>query len=812
MQPTLAPAATAGPPLSQRDLIAGEQFLREVFSRFLTFKSHSLYFPRADDEPAAEGFGDDFALAMHLPGERKVMIPLAADGRLLGVFVARGVSLSAPRTVLPLLPRIAAMALAQARLARAVDTDPVTGLARGEALTRAVEREIELVQDRILPGSASLVDPGLGGPRGGFGLVLLDLDYFSRVSGQHGFLAAEAVLAAIGNLFGRLSPQPGLAARLHDDLFAVFVPGASAARCRETAEHLTRELSRLTFPTQATGEAFALTASAGCVAYPQDMRGGQFVAAPAEQARILLRKAKKALAVAKDLGRDQVMAYHRILAEGGTVLETLPLSRLSVSLGRWVDAEAGQRFLVWSPRNERPRDIRKSDGERVSGRGPTLIKGEIVLMDVGEDMAFAEVLQLADPHLTIEPGDRLLLAPQAGDEAGHAGTADAPPRRDKVTGLYEHRDFLRLVAADREKHASHALALILLPEPAGERRSGRPAEADMAEAAAVCRTHFGQDALGGRFSASKLVFYLPGREPERLREAAEGALAALADCLGAPAAMALAGYPCLDYSRADVPENCRKALDHALLLPKGPKLAVFDSLSLTVSGDRNFAMGDVYAAMEEYKQALLADEANTLARNSLGICLARLGRLEGARTEFHRVIGRDAKNTMALYNLGCVCRRLSENKAARSAFQKCLRADPGHVYSLLRLGRMAEEDRRFETARKYYRRAMECRDGPALTLRHLARLAFVRGRLDEAREHLHQALLHDPRDAFSLHLMARLYLEEGQDPAIAEAMARQAAALRPERAEFWRELARALEAQGKTDAACEARARADGMQ
>jgi len=158
-----------------------------------------------------------------------------------------------------------------------------------------------------------------------------------------------------------------------------------------------------------------------------------------------------------------------------------------------------------------------------------------------------------------------------------------------------------------------------------------------------------------------------------------------------------------------------------------------------------------------------------------------------------------------------VGRRLSETKAARGAFRKCLRADPGHVYSLLRLGRMAEEDRRFETARKYYRQAMECRDGPQLTLRHLARLAFARGRRDEAREHLHQALVHDPRDAFSLHLMARLYLEEGQDPAIAEAMARQAAALRPERPEFWRELARACDAQGKAEAAREARARADGV-
>lgn len=432
-------------------------------------------------------------------------------------------------------------------------------------------------------------------------------------------------------------------------------------------------------------------------------------------------------------------------------------------------------------------------------------------MEVGEDMAFAEVLQLTDPDWPIEPGDRLLLAPETDDAAPRPGEASGPPRKDIMSGLYGHHDFLRVTATDREKRPAFSMVLVLLPQTPSERRSDRPAEADMAEAAATCRMFFGPGAVGGRFSSSKLVFYLPDRDPESLLEAAEAAIGALGERLGVTAAMGLAGYPFLNLSRADVPENCRKALDHALLLPKGPRLAVFDSLSLTVSGDRLFAMGDIYAAMEEYKQALLADEDNRLARNSLGICLAKLGRLPQARAEFTRVIGRDAKNTMALYNLGCVCRRLGENAAARSAFQKCLKANPGHVYSLLRLGRMAEESRRFEAALKYYKRAAEAPNGPALTLRHLARLAYKRGRLEEAREHLHQALLHDPKDAFSLHLLARLYLEEGQDPAIAEAMARQAVALRPDHPEFWNELARALEVQGKAEEASQAFARTGGV-
>jgi predicted Zn-dependent protease len=95
-------------------------------------------------------------------------------------------------------------------------------------------------------------------------------------------------------------------------------------------------------------------------------------------------------------------------------------------------------------------------------------------------------------------------------------------------------------------------------------------------------------------------------------------------------------------------------------------------------------------------------------------------------------------------------------------------------------------------------------------MRHMARLSVKRKDPEAAREYLHQALVHDPKDAFSLSLMARLYLDGGEDPAIAEAMARQSVALRPERTEFWGVLARALAAQGRDEEAKEALSRAGG--
>jgi tetratricopeptide (TPR) repeat protein len=81
------------------------------------------------------------------------------------------------------------------------------------------------------------------------------------------------------------------------------------------------------------------------------------------------------------------------------------------------------------------------------------------------------------------------------------------------------------------------------------------------------------------------------------------------------------------------------------------------------------------------------------------------------------------------------------------------------------------------------------------------------GERERAREHLHLALSANHNDAFALHMLARLYLDAGEDPQIAESLARQAAALLPDRQEFWDSLVLALDIQGRHDEARKAAAR-----
>ena len=211
-----------------------------------------------------------------------------------------------------------------------------------------------------------------------------------------------------------------------------------------------------------------------------------------------------------------------------------------------------------------------------------------------------------------------------------------------------------------------------------------------------------------------------------------------------------------------------------------------------------------HGAIEEYKLALLADEDNVLAWNSLGVCLASLGRHAEARRFFEEAIQRTPDDPALAYNLGAVCQSLHDNEAAAEHFRTCIRLSPSHLYALIRLGQLDEAEERLEEARARFESAAALDTGSPLPYRHLARLALRLGQADQAREHLHQALLRNPRDVAALSLMADLYLDGGEDPELAESLARQSVALRPEYRNGWLVLSRALEVQGRLSDAREA--------
>lgn len=777
-----------GPRLTRSDLLTYEHLLSDEIASFLPFTSYSLYFPRTLEGDSLADLGRGRAVV--LADERKVLLPLALNGDLLGVFVARGARLTAPKAMPPLLAAMARMCLEKLQLYKISITDPRSGLGTADLLERAMTREIERVADSLRPDAEARLNPGDPGFSACFGLVLARLTDLETCAEKYGPAFAARAVAEAAAMVRKAAPQQALCARAGDDALAVLLPEAAPAACLQAADALARALSGLRIRDAVLDEDVRPGLSVGSACYPQDVDGAGLRRPAGEQAALVLRKAARAARAGA--GRDgRAFPFSRIVAEGGRVLEVLPLGRLRLDIGSTVGAREGQRFLVWPPAGD--------------GNAPPVCKGEIALMEAGRGRSLAEITQRTDPALAVAPGDRLTLVRET-DPASDG--ADGPrDGADPLTGLLAYRNFLTCLA--RERDAWERFSLVLLRLPDDEPHEASAAQTRLRELAEAANAAFGPHAVGGRVSQGGLAWALPGVAGKRARDLCLKLARALPEGFPAPA-MGVAHFPWLSFSRADALDNAHKALEYARLLP-APHVGLLDSLALNIHADKLFAQGRLYDAMEEYKLALLADRRNTMARNSLGVCHARLGDPAAARRQFRTVLGHKPDDVFALYNYGYACQRAGRAKEAREAYKKCLALDAEHVFALIRLGQLSQQNRRFADAKRSFERASALPGGQGLTRRYLANLALARGDAEEAREHLHQALVHDPKDAASLHLMARIYLDNGEDPEVAEVLARQAAALAPGHPPFWKLLARALEARGRADEAASVLERAEGL-
>ncbi|NJB68928.1 tetratricopeptide (TPR) repeat protein/GGDEF domain-containing protein [Desulfobaculum xiamenense] len=780
-----------GPALDRRDLISFEHLLQKEIAAFLPFTSYSLFFPRSLDGGGAwEGLRS--GMAVHLPEEEKVFLPLVLDERMLGVFAARGVKIEDSPSLASSLAAMAGMCMQKLQLYKASITDPLTGLANAAHFLRTLGDEVSALRDCMVPGSGSCMRGDSSGPAGGFCVMHILLADMHRWQDRYGYAFGDRAIAAAASVVSKALPEDALAARLSDDSLAVLWPGAAADAGRKLANRLAARLETFTITDTVLDQELALSALVGVVHYPVDMTDRALHQPVREQAGALTAKATRA---AQRALRGKALGFGQIVQEGGRVREVLPLNRLTINLGRNVGAAEGQRFLVWSDDH---------------GGGPDtapMCKGEVLLMEIRPDSALADIMHLSDPAWTIAAGDRLTLAPEA--ECARFARADDGPHRDMLTGQLLYADFQEAFASARDGLERFSLVLVRLPDQNGDDAQVRT-EAHLRDVSATCASVFGPRAVGGRFSIGSVIWFLPDITGRKAASLCRAVRKRLERSIDTPPAFGVATFPYLTFSRADTLDNVRKALDYAQLLP-APSIALTDSVALNISADRMFAQGRLYDAIEEYKLSLLADRTNAVARNSLGICLARAGELSQAKRQFRTVFTNDPTDLFAHYNYGYACQKMKQYDDARDAYEQCLRLDPKHIFSHVRLGELLQREGRFDDARERYTRAAAIRGGEGLTRRYLARLALAQGRADEAREHLHQALIHDPKDAVSLHLMARLYLDNGEDPQVAESLARQSAALVPQQPAFWKELARALTAQGRTEEAHEALARAEAL-
>ena len=812
-----------------------DALLMQELGKFIQCSHHALYFPTAHAPRQPE----------LLPRERRLLLPLYRQGSLLGVLMLHGVKVRDARALLPQLPAIAGLCLELLARVKATRVDAVTGLATENVLYGAMEDEAARVRELF-------ADPSRGDGEHSplhrlcMGLVLLHFSNGREIVGRMGFRFADELMRRAAEALREELPSDVVAARVGRFGMALLLPSVSGrSACQKTAEAALARMAGAALPAPLTGRTIRPRLSAGHAVYPQDMEGAELRLPMFEQARMLMERARLAARMTSQPGAPRVMPFARILQDGGTVLRALPQGRVRVGLGAQAKAREGMRFAVWGPSGQ-------------DGAGNPY-KGEVVLLQVREFHSVAETVHLADATAPLEAGDRLSLLEVPSLAAfphapgGRAAAADVPgtpgqegsaaadtepdgaPAAGSVregrarvpaledgacAGIYGHGDFLHLFAQEKERTGRFVLAIVRVDVPHDARQ-----EAALGECLAAWRQIpelCAGEPLAGLYGSNALIFFHADSSAEALLPHYT-ALCARLEGAGLPVSAGLAGYPFLHYRKGEMPDCALKALEYAQLLPP-PRAGLCNSLALNISADRRYALGDVFGAIDEYKLALLADAENVLARNSLGVCMAALGRYHEARRHFLEALRykgdagpeRQARIAQTHYNLGTVCQQLGERRSAARYYRECIKDAPEHVYAHLRLGQLCEEGGRRNEARRFYELAAAIEDRqseqageqrPSLARRYLARLAARQRHGGEARELLHDTLLRNPFDAAAMLLLARLYLDGDEDPAMAELLARKSVGLR-DTPEGWQVLARALRALGREEEASLAEAHA----
>jgi len=236
----------------------------------------------------------------------------------------------------------------------------------------------------------------------------------------------------------------------------------------------------------------------------------------------------------------------------------------------------------------------------------------------------------------------------------------------------------------------------------------------------------------------------------------------------------VAYYPHLSFSKSATVFNCRKAINHAAFYgPDGS--AIFDEVSLNVSGDIYYAEGDLTLAVKEYKTGIACDPENVNLLNSLGVAYADMDKHRDAQRCFAKVLEIESDNFMALYNAGLEAELTGRQAEALDYFTRAhaiTQADEEVEADLTyHLGRLlcleGKHQKSIDILLPWYQNNPESRIRER-ALPYLGRSFYGLQKYAKAAQWLQKALQYNDYDGQSMGLLGLCYLllEEGDDIAL----------------------------------------------
>ncbi len=160
-----------------------------------------------------------------------------------------------------------------------------------------------------------------------------------------------------------------------------------------------------------------------------------------------------------------------------------------------------------------------------------------------------------------------------------------------------------------------------------------------------------------------------------------------------------------------------------------------DPNNATTRRDLAFALaqaGNVDEAMAQLEKTLKLDPDNPLTHNAFGALKAQQGRIEDAVPNFEAAIRADPNFEDALFNLAAAEVYLERHDAARKHLDRVLEINPQHPRAYALRARSLAADKEYEKAREDFRKALEIRPQDVDSRLNLAELAEGLGDSQEA--------------------------------------------------------------------------------
>jgi len=707
--------------------------------------------------------------------QAKLHLPAVYRGRRLAVVTAGGLAEPGPpKAVFPLLMTILRQSLEKVHLYKINITDQETGLYNEGYLRAYLGRALEAGQEGAHPSRIRPLSLGEAGGTHSLTLIMVEVADFGDLVLIHGRVQATQALRTLADGLTAAAPDASRVARLAAGRLGAAFHRVGPEAALGLAEAVLDAARRPLGP-----DLPVLRVGVGLASYPSDVLeepGPPEPTGSQELCELLFARSELALARALEREDGGLALFRDILKVGGRVVQVLPLNRVVVNLGRLAGGRVGQVYSVRGPEEE----------------GQASFKGEVVLVEIQEDIAVGEMVHLPHSLRRIRVGDTLTLS-QAVRPGQVVGQTQDEPGQDLLLGIPNHQGLARFLEEETRKADRFALLLLRMDgyDRFREIRGRLASDQQMKALLALLEKDLPAGAVIGRFSADSLAVFCPRMDETAALDQAERWQERVGQGHVQTISVGLAVYPCGSFAPSEILSNAQKALEHASFFGHGSRVA-FDAVSLNISGDRLYEAGDVDGAVSEYKKALELAPAEVNVLNSLGVCYGYQGRLEEALSCFARVNALEPENLMAHFNRGYVLTMADEHVEALASFRRAAEIGPDNFEVLFQQGKTALAVGKVEEAVSSLERAASLGDHRGVVHRYLGEALLSAGRHEDALRAFQAAVRADPQDASSMSQLSVLFLDRGTDTEVALSLARQSVALDPIQTLFTERLARAL--------------------